>query len=802
MQVRAADVADEECVAGQHSIGRGGAAAEIVDDQRDGVGGVAGCLESLNSDLAEFDGVTIVERVEGILGFGRRPKVDRRANAIAQLEMAGDEVSVQVGEKNVADGKAVFLCKREVLIDISLRVDDGGGFGLRVVANDVRRVGQAPEVELLEYHGFASRSIIRLSPPGRLKSAFTNLTLYYTWSFMRLTGLLLALPTLCAAATPPQHPRLYLTPQRIVQLREEITTFRKPHWEVLRAQADKLLRRHPPDYDTANRGNDAEQLWQRDVGNAFPTLAMAWLLTGDAKYRSAVEEWALASCGYPTWGGSGKYDGTDLAAGHQLFGLALVYDWMYRDLDPHVRDTIHDTLLNRGRGMFKAANPDNGSKTGAYWRDEFMQNHLWVNATGLTAAALALSDEPETARWIEVTRDKFRRSDDALGSDGASHEGVGYWSYGTEYLLKFWALSADLLGEDLRSPWWSKTAMYRLYLGLPRLALDAHNAIVDIADCPRRDYYGPDYILFNLAHRFHDAHAQWLALDLERAHVTADIAPFLNLLWFDPNQQATPPDDLPTLRHFEDLGIVSARSDWSGKESLVVFKSGPPAGHDEVKKGFTYDPGFGHVHPDANHFVVFGAGKWIIQDDGYRWKETGQHNTLLVDGFGQKGEHGMWFRPKPPLPVEGEPTILAAESNAKLDLMAGDATGAYVREAGLRRYVRRLVFWKPATLLVLDDIETDRPRDLELRFHPAEKANTRVDDLTPDGVVSETGLVEGKDRDGKPFPQYTVRMTTHASKWRHAVAISWPNAGAAAAVVKMTRAGDRVVFAAAGEVVL
>mgnify|MGYP000452871547 CR=1 FL=1 len=30
---------------------------------------------------------------------------------------------------------------------------------------------------------------------------------------------------------------------------------------------------------------------------------------------------------------------------------------------------------------------------------------------------------------------------DALGDDGASHEGVGYWEYGVEYLLKFMHLA-------------------------------------------------------------------------------------------------------------------------------------------------------------------------------------------------------------------------------------------------------------------------------------------------------------------------------------------------------------------------
>jgi hypothetical protein len=607
---------------------------------------------------------------------------------------------------------------------------------------------------------------------------------------MRAWLILLFASCLGAAATPPQHPRLYLTPQRIAQLRVEIATFRKPHWDTLHTQADQLVRKHPPVYEKAIQNNDGEQLWQREVGNALPTLAMAWLMTGDARYRAATEEWSLASCSYPTWGAAGKYDGKDLAAGHQLYGLALVYDWLYGDLDGHTRSTIHDTLLTRGRNMFKATD----EKTGNFWRDEFMQNHLWVNATGLAAAALAIPEEAETANWLAVARDKFRRSDDALGPDGASHEGVGYWSYGVEYLLKYWALSADLLGEDLRSAWWQKTALYRLYLGLPRLSLTPHNAIVDIADCTRSDYYGPDYLLFNLAHRFRDAHAQWLGLQVEEAKVTAQAAPFLNLLWFDPSVKAAAPDDLPTLHHFEDIGIVSARSDWSGRESLVVFKSGPPAGHEEVKRGFVKDPGFGHVHPDANHFVIFGNGQWLIQDDGYRWKETGQHNTLLVDGLGQMGEHQMWFRRKTPLPLEGEPTILSVKAGSEDDLMVGDATGAYVAEAGLRRYVRRLVYWKPSTVLVLDDIETDRPRALELRFHPVEKSGVRIEDLTPQNAVMEKLVIEGKDRDGGPFPQYTVRITTQAARWQHVTAISWGEGGP----VKMRREGGQMVFEESG----
>lgn len=54
---------------------------------------------------------------------------------------------------------------------------------------------------------------------------------------------------------------------------------------------------------------------------------------------------------------------------------------------------------------------------------------------------------------------------------------------------------------------------------------------------------------------------------------------WLNLLWWDSIVESHPPGDLPTLHHFADMGIVSARSAWKGDESLVVFKCGPPIGY-------------------------------------------------------------------------------------------------------------------------------------------------------------------------------------------------------------------------------
>ena len=112
--------------------------------------------------------------------------------------------------------------------------------------------------------------------------------------------------------------------------------------------------------------------------------------------------------------------------------------------------------------------------------------------------------------------------------------------------------------------------------------------------------------------------------------------------------------------------------------------------------------------------------------------------------------------------------------------------------------MRRILFWKPATPIVIEDIETDAPRNLELRFHPPEKSTVRIDDLTPEGVTLDRSVIEGKDREGNPFPQYTVRMTANRAKWRHAVAISWPHEGADPAEVRLEAKGDQWRFQSGG----
>ena len=100
---------------------------EVVDQDRDRLRRVAGRLERDEPYLPEVDRVAVGERRERVLGLGARAKVDPRAHAVAQLEVSGEKVCVEVREHDVLDPAAEALGVGEVLVDVALRVDDGGG---------------------------------------------------------------------------------------------------------------------------------------------------------------------------------------------------------------------------------------------------------------------------------------------------------------------------------------------------------------------------------------------------------------------------------------------------------------------------------------------------------------------------------------------------------------------------------------------------------------------------------------------------------------------------------------------------
>ena len=509
------------------------------------------------------------------------------------------------------------------------------------------------------------------------------------------------------------RPRLYLTENKIIELRKLIKGPYKELWQREKSWVDKWLSR-PPRY--VYYYDPEEMLWQRELGDMIPHFAFCYLMTGNEVYLNKAKEWIFYALNLSKWG---PYP--DLAKAHLLYDVSLAYDWLYHNFTPGEREKIRDRLAHEARLMFLAS-----IKTGKYrsmwWRNAYLQNHLWVDMCGLAAAGFALYGEvPDAEIWINQAHSKFLKVLNSLGTDGASHEGVGYWSYGLEYLLKYLDLARELLGCDLfNNTWLKKTAYYRLYMSLPRNMWERSMTIVNIADCPMMDWYGPDYILRKLAAEYNNSYAQWLAEELDKAGVVNPISGWLNLIWYDPSIPATPPYDLSTMKHFKDLDIVVVRDSWKEENILFVFKCGPFIGHSALKK-FDYDPGGGHVHPDVNHFLLVAYGRWLVVDDGYLSKKTCQHNTIVfkVNGeeIGQLGEGSMWFRGDEVIREKRMSAIIRAESNPIFDYIIGDAYNIYPDIIGLKKFLRHVIYLKPDIFIIVDEIETTKPVIPEWLLH-------------------------------------------------------------------------------------
>jgi hypothetical protein len=88
---------------------------------------MAGSFECLQANAAEFEDVAVRKRGETVFCFGFGAEVDGGAHAVAQFEMAGDEVGVKMGQEHVLDLEIVFGGDGQVLVDVPLGIDNGGG---------------------------------------------------------------------------------------------------------------------------------------------------------------------------------------------------------------------------------------------------------------------------------------------------------------------------------------------------------------------------------------------------------------------------------------------------------------------------------------------------------------------------------------------------------------------------------------------------------------------------------------------------------------------------------------------------
>jgi Heparinase II/III-like protein len=270
-------------------------------------------------------------------------------------------------------------------------------------------------------------------------------------------------------------------------------------------------------------------------------------------------------------------------------------------------------------------------------------------------------------------------------------------------------------------------------------------------------------------------------MDFYQAKPSAFSYGWFSLIWFDPNLSGGSLANVPKRAFFSDLGLGCFRDSWEKDGVGLMFKCGPYGGQalNAYRNGnhFHYI-NVAHDDPDANMYVIYAKGRFLVDDDRYAAiKLTSSHNTILVDGHGQIGEGSRFTQPVPG-DMTGMARITAHQLEGPIGAIEGEAAHAYT---GLRRFRRTVLWVENSYILILDDIEADRDRDLtwmvqgkQLRIISDTGSIVRVGseidgcDLTvaSDGDDHAAILPSTADNHGKSLGFQQLQIKVRSDRWR------------------------------------
>ena len=505
------------------------------------------------------------------------------------------------------------------------------------------------------------------------------------------------------------HPRLLFSGSDRAALQQKAKD-NPDLWNAVLTSAGMLKQVPPPEIITSG----AKYFRIRDVESA----ALAWFVTGDAKYIPDATKWMVAHCEQPVWG-TGFNDNHDLQASWYLYYLSIAYDTLYSQLSDADRKTVRDGLAAHAKVLYDAFDPA-GFKTGKIPYD---QNHTYNPAVALTAAALVLyGNVPEAADWLNRAHAVMARSRYVLNDDGYYYEGFGYWQYALHWHERYADMIARATGERLQDlPALQDNWMFGLYLSLP-----APQGGFDVGDGnlwkggtrSKIDVSNTEF-LWGQATAHQSGESKLVADLYGKRHLDTD-DPASAFLWYTSDVKPADIDSIKPYHYFPDVDVVSWRSSWKPDATCYLFRCGPPLGHGALAKLdqlTDWEMNTGHVHADIGSFYIYAKGAFLATTTGYtaeKW--TRDQNTILIDGKGQAAD-GEYHN------ARGVPykDLDAAKIDAQyLDKNYGYASGEYGSAyshlvPGVR--LRRTLLMTDRWMLDIDDMVSDQEHALTWLCH-------------------------------------------------------------------------------------
>jgi len=518
---------------------------------------------------------------------------------------------------------------------------------------------------------------------------------------------------LVAALIAAAHPSLFFDSSDVTALRQAAKTTHA----AIASHIANVLDQHvndpaptPTDYDD-----------YRFLGNQVAVWAFGYQLTGDSRYAAMARTQLLTYAGWSTWAYGESTP--DLNEAHMLLGNSIAYDWVYETLSDADRAIVASKIGVEAQRV-AAAMPT------AWWLDEYLQNHNWIDTGALGMAGLALrGEDARAASWLSLAQANLEKLKVTIGQipDGTWHEGLPYEGYGLAYALPFWQAmrraGSDYTDIGLLRGYGS----FFLYAGIP----DAPKQVI----LPFADFtHWPGQMVVQIsrfgASRFGDRFAEAAA---QRYLNAVGRGSFLPELWYDvfefigydPTVTAGDPHALPLDGFFPDIGSAALHTSWDPGDFAVGFKAGVYGGRANFNRlALQGSPAggwinWGHDHNDDLGFWLFGRGVWLAPeamgydagkstDYTYPANQSAYHNVLLVDGIGELGDTrssdsnwgNAWFFSRISTP------LFTPTGTADYAIAGGAGAQLFASTLQIARWDRIVILARGRYALVRDDIES------------------------------------------------------------------------------------------------
>ncbi len=483
------------------------------------------------------------------------------------------------------------------------------------------------------------------------------------------------------------HPRLLASEKDFDALKQRISTnVQLQTWRIrLRDDAQKIIRQPPSQYEIP----DGLRLLatSRRVVDRIYTLALLYRLERDPAYLQRAWRELEAAARFPDWNPRHFLDTAEMS-----HAFAIGYDWLYDAWTQEQRDVLHHALVTKG--LQPALSVFRG-QTKTFWpKARHNWNQVCNGGIGLGALALAEVEPQRAGELLHDTLESLPLAMAEFSPDGAWKEGPGYWDYATSYNVAYLAGLQSALGTDFglsQMSGFSLTGLFPLYMTSPI------GRTFNYADSSDHSLQSPQ--LFWLGRQFDQPLLARYQIKAARPHTW-------DFLWFDPSRHSAntnPPLD----KYFRGAEVATFRSAWDDTNAPFV---GLKAGDNKAN----------HSHLDLGSFVFDALGsRWALDlgsDNynfpGYFGKDRWSYYRLRAEGHNVPVINPGTEPDQDPRAVA---RILKFESRPQRAFALTDLSPAYASRAHQVR--RGLAFLNRRSLLVQDEIQTDKPSEIWWFMH-------------------------------------------------------------------------------------